>query len=84
MLNRPILPLQWGNLKMFKRPPLLSPFPTFEHASLIKYLISEEHLLRVLRTHDGITEGLRGQSVDMIRVSVGQEVQFRWDGVIRR
>jgi len=83
-LDRPILPLQRGNLKVFKRPPLLSPLPMFEHTSLIKHLVSEEHLLRVLRTYDGITEGLRGQSVDMIRVSVGEEVQFRCDRVIRR
>lgn len=83
MLDHPTL-FQWGNLKMFERPPLLSPFPVVEHTSLIKYLVSEEHFLRVLRTYDGITEGFRGQSLDMIRVGVGQEVQFRCDRVIRR
>ena len=84
ILNRSIFPLQRGNLKMFERPPLLSPFPLFEHTSFIEYLMSEEHLLRVSRTYDGMTEGLRGQPMDMIRVSVGQEVQFRCDGVVGR
>ena len=59
MLNRPILPLQWGNLEMLKRPSLLRPRPVFEHGSLIKHLMPEKHLFRVLRTYNSVTEGVR-------------------------
>ena len=84
MLDRPILPSQWGNPEMFERPPLLCPFPTFKHISFIEYFMAEEHVFRISRTYNGVTEGFRRQSVDMIRVGVGQEVQFRRDGVVRR
>ena len=59
MFNRPILPLQWSNLKVPKGSSLLSPGPMFELGSLIKHLVSEEHLLRVFRTHNSIAEGFR-------------------------
>ena len=57
MLNRPILPLQRGDLKVPKRPPLLGSSPMFKHGSLVIHLMSEEHLLRVLGAYDGVTEG---------------------------
>jgi hypothetical protein len=59
VLDCSVLPLQRGDLEMFERPSLLSPYPMFEHRPLIEYLMSEEHLLRVLRTNDGATEGFR-------------------------
>ena len=83
MLNRPVLPLKRGNLKVLKRSSLLRPRPMFEHGPFIKRFISEEHLLRVLRAYNSVTEGMRRQSADMVRVSVGQEVQFRCDGVVK-
>ena len=83
-LDRPVFPLQWGNLKMPKRSSLLRPRSMFEHVSLTKHLVSEEHLLRILRTYNNVAEGFRRQSQDMVRVSVCQEVQFRCDRVVRR
>lgn len=84
VLKRPILPFQWGNLEVPKRSSFLRPRPMLEHGSLIVRLMSEEHLFRVLRTYDSVTKGLRRQAEDMVRVGVGQEVQFRRDGVVRR
>ena len=59
MLDSPVLPLQGGNLEVFKRPSLLSPHPMFEHGSLVKYLVPEKHLFRVLRAYDGVPKGFR-------------------------